>query len=467
MPSTLAEFFPLKPAEQKLVDWLQAGERGLCMIGQKLPPETPPEDKILRATFVRYLALGGCDACRLPETGLRVRGAYIEGDDKKGEVTPGLDLEGARLTHDLGLLSCRFPDLLLLRSANLRNVFINGSYFHHGFRANRLTCSGSVLMRRVKAQGALHLLGARIGGNLDLAGAKLKAVGKSLNADGAQLSGVFFLREGTEVAGAIDLTAAQIGAINDDPDCWPQEILLDRCRYGAFLGPKAPVTAEARLKWLALQRHDEKFRSSPYEQCAKVLREMGYGGEATKVLIEKERLQRRARRERLRKQYLIEDAWGRAVWDRIMAYTVRYGRQPLWAFVWLIGVWLLGAMVFAQANALGAMMPNHPHFQLSPAWIDCHDGPRRHAAAYPHQQACFTAQPEALSYTSFSSLAYSADTLFPLVSLEIQDYWIPDNRTPWGAFARFYLWVHIAVGWGLSLLAVAGFSGLIKSDNSS
>jgi hypothetical protein len=46
----------------------------------------------------------------------------------------------------------------------------------------------------------------------------------------------------------------------------------------------------------------------------------------------------------------------------------------------------------------------------------------------------------------------------------MQDYWIPDEGTARGAWARGYLWVHIAVGWALSLLAVAGFSGLVKSD---
>ena len=71
---------------------------------------------------------------------------------------------------------------------------------------------------------------------------------------------------------------------------------------------------------------------------------------------------------------------------------------------------------------------------------------------------------EAASYPRFNSLVYSADTLLPIVSLEMQGFWIPDERTTRGQVARVYLWVHIAVGWALSLLAVAGFSGLVKSD---
>lgn len=47
----------------------------------------------------------------------------------------------------------------------------------------------------------------------------------------------------------------------------------------------------------------------------------------------------------------------------------------------------------------------------------------------------------------------------------MQGYWIPDDRAGWyGPFARGFLWLEIALGWALSLLAVAGFSGLIRTD---
>lgn len=47
----------------------------------------------------------------------------------------------------------------------------------------------------------------------------------------------------------------------------------------------------------------------------------------------------------------------------------------------------------------------------------------------------------------------------------MQAYWLPDDRTPQGALARWYLWFHIFAGWALTLLAVAGFSGLVKNDS--
>ena len=47
----------------------------------------------------------------------------------------------------------------------------------------------------------------------------------------------------------------------------------------------------------------------------------------------------------------------------------------------------------------------------------------------------------------------------------MQAYWLPDDTTGRGAWVRAYLWLHIAMGWALTLLAVAGFSGLIKQDS--
>lgn len=54
--------------------------------------------------------------------------------------------------------------------------------------------------------------------------------------------------------------------------------------------------------------------------------------------------------------------------------------------------------------------------------------------------------------------------VLPIVCLAIQTVWIPDGSTACGWWARVYLWFHIVVGCGLSLLAVAGFSGLVKSS---
>jgi len=85
-------------------------------------------------------------------------------------------------------------------------------------------------------------------------------------------------------------------------------LLLNRCRYGAFTG--GVVTAEGRIKWLSLQdeaRWKQDFWPQPWEQCAKVLREMGHREDARAILIEMEKRQRADQRKRLKRDHLYED----------------------------------------------------------------------------------------------------------------------------------------------------------------
>ena len=143
--------------------------------------------------------------------------------------------------------------------------------------------------------------------------------------------------------------------------------------------------------------------------------------------------------------------------------TVRYGRQPLLAFGWLLALWIIGIGVFGKAQQYDAIKPNDVRILRSAEWADC--APTRPRNKQESHLDCFLRQPEAASYPRFNPAIYSADTLLPIVALEMQSFWIPDDRKgALGEAARYFLWFQIAMGWGLSLLAVAGFSGLIKSE---
>ena len=317
-----------------------------------------------------------------------------------------------------------------------------------------------MFLRGAAATGAVFLVGAKLGGNLECDGATFRVEkggdGLALTLDGSRVDGVFFLRKNATIAGVLDLTAPEFGSINDDARCWLAQggLILDRCRYGAFTG--GPVDAESRLDWLVRQdpaRWGVDFWPQPYEQLAKVLREMGHREDARKVLIEKERLQRAARRKR--EKALRPVLW---LWDGILHATVDFGHRPLWAFAWLLMFLGVGWSVFALAVESGAIKPNTAVVLRSEEWVTCAD------AVGQTQVQCFLEQPRAATYPRFNAFIYSADTLLPIVDLEMQGFWIPDDLTWGGAWARGYLWVHIAVGWALSLLAVAGFSGLVKSD---
>ena len=530
----LKDWKPL-PAERKLAESVGTGQTVVIGDGT-LPPEDPPEDRVIRTGFLRALILGRIAGHMPHEKGVQMRGAYLRGDNPEGDETAGLDLEGCDLPGDLLLAYCRIPDLLLLRSASLRNLFLNASHLGSGLGGDRLRATGDVFLRGegtpgsaahrpfvaegevrllgaklggdlsctgarltagetgralnadgldvtgsvfllgLEAEGAVRLLGAKLGGDLDCEGARLTAAkspqtgerGKALNLQGARVTGALFLRDGATVSGVLDLTEAEIGAIVDDPACWPNsgDLLLDRCRYGSFVGG-AKVEGQARIDWLLRQPErylGVEFRPQPWEECARVLRSMGHEADARAVLIEKEKRQRRARRDRLRREHLYEDAAWFSFWDALMGITTRYGRQPLLAFAWLAGLILLGLGVFEGARNAEALKPNDSIALRSAEWVDCVPGAERYSGE-GSQLACFLEQPEGRGYPAFNPLVYSADALLPIFDLGMQEYWVADENTGFGQGARVYLWVHITLGWALSLLAVAGFSGLIRTDN--
>jgi hypothetical protein len=66
-------------------------------------------------------------------------------------------------------------------------------------------------------------------------------------------------------------------------------------------------------------------------------------------------------------------------------------------------------------------------------------------------------------YTKFCAFIYSLETFVPLVKLEMAEYWIPDPNRRAGSIFRVYLWIQILLGWVLTTLLVAAFTGIIKN----
>jgi hypothetical protein len=200
---------------------------------------------------------------------------------------------------------------------------------------------------------------------------------------------------------------------------------------------------------------------------------MGHDDDARRVLLEKERLQRRARRQRVRSW-----PWRRAleVKDALLYVTVGFGRVPLLAFVWLFAIWVGGVGIYGAVAANDALRPNIPIVLRSPEWVLCGVeaptrlfvpslGTERTGLAAPgrSQLACYRAQPEAATFPPFNMWMYSLDVLLPAMQIGHQTYGAPNVRQPWGYAGRIFLDVQVIMGWALSLLAVAGFSGIVKT----
>ncbi|MGI1660627.1 hypothetical protein ACRDNQ_00170 [Palleronia sp. KMU-117] len=561
-PGGLAAFGALGPAEVTLIDGL--GNGMLDTLGTSGLPEAGDDSRRVRADLIRFLLLGGPDAPRMHEKGLRLGGAWIVGT---------LDLEGCRVPRDIGLLDCRFdatpvllsaiidtlafdgsdlPGLtanrldargdLLFRAATirgrieLRGARIGGDMILDGARldspgdralqAERISVRGGALFRGASVRGGIALPGGRIGGNLDLIGATIESPeGLAIEADSVQVdgdvtlrlarvtgavslvtariggdvdlseatlgasqevtvdlgrttvAGAFFLRQGAKVTGTLSLNGATLGAIVDDPESWPAkgDLRLNRCLYGAILG--GTVDARARLDWLARQtpeRWNEDFWPQPYEQLASVLGAMGHDEDKRRVLIEKERLSRRARRHRagcLPTRLMLR------LNDGLMGMTTGYGRLPLLALVWIFALWGAGAAFYAHLDRTSALRPNAPVVLRAPEWVLCAT-PRTDSAFLPSlgaeragladpgeaQLVCFRRQPEASAYPAFNAAMLSADAIIPGLASGQSTYWSPDTRTPAGYVGKWFMYVQSIAGIALGLLAVAGFSGMVKSN---
>ncbi|WP_374332543.1 hypothetical protein [Aestuariivirga sp.] len=507
---TLDALKPLTPAEERIVAALAVGE--FDRLGDGLRPAAGDTTREVRAAFLRFLILGGDARHRPHEKGVRVSGGWISGV---------LDLEGCRIPRDIGLKDCRFDAVPVLRYAVVDNLFLDGSLLP-GLQAERLEARGGVSLKSAEVTGEIRLVGSRLDGNLSLDGAVVRAErGPALVADGitmraAELRGLdaegevrmtsaridgdldltgarisypegealhlnrtvvrggLFLRGGAKIDGALDLTGASIDTLHDDEESWPApgDLLLNRCLYNALLG--GPMDAHRRLAWLARQtpaRWKEEFWPQPYEQLAHVYRDMGHDEDATAVLVEKERLQRQARRARSPSPAM---RWLFSIMDGLLGITLGYGRRPLLAFLWLFLFWIAGVGVFAMAEAQSAMKPASAVVLRAPDWTLCAvpQGQQRsliagtfEGRAQPGQSQlhCFLAQPEAASYPAFNAWMYSLDTLFPVLMLGQKEFWRPNPDVPGGSFAMGYFYIQSVVGWALSLLAIAGFSGLVRS----
>ncbi|MBB4016393.1 hypothetical protein GGR16_001399 [Chelatococcus caeni] len=459
---------------------------------------------VLRAAIINRLFLNGSRLPGLQAERLEARGGiYLRGAEVEGEINLEQARLGSNLECDGAVIRNPRNHALRAQSLEVRNVLLRGADLTGSialsgahltadldaagarisrpedvaFDASEVECRGNVMLRSAHVEGAVRLIASRIDGDVDCTAAVIEnAGGGALDLSRTTVKGAFFLRRDARLDGMLALTGASLGTIHDEAASWPGpgDLLLNRCRYEAFID--GPVDAGSRLDWLARQapeRWGEDFWPQPYEQLASVFREMGHGEDARAVLIVKERLQRKARRARAR-----HPLWRLllAVSDGVLGATLAYGRQPLLAILWLFGFWLLGVAVFTLAERQGAVMPNSPVVLRAPDWTLCgfEEQERRPliasgethglAAAGQTQLACFRDRWEASSYPAFSPWMYSLDTLLPVLDMGQRAFWRPNPTKPGGGIAISYFYFQSIVGWALSLLAVAGFSGLVKSS---
>lgn len=197
---SLSDFEPLLPAERKLLEATARGE--VAVIGDKRPEEATKENTV-RASFLRFLLLGGDEQAPAHQQGARLSGAWVSG---------ALNLENCTAVSAIHCEECNFVEPLSLRRSSLPGIFMPGSMVK-GIEANRANVKNGVFLRDgFVATGTVRIIGAKIDGNLDCRNGQFDGNGEqSIVAARALIEGSVFLRNNFKAIGTTNFVGTQIG----------------------------------------------------------------------------------------------------------------------------------------------------------------------------------------------------------------------------------------------------------------
>jgi hypothetical protein len=516
------KFGTLNKAEEKLFRKVVKGQlanySGTWLFKIVDPNEAMDWDentRVIRAKCIAWLCNDPQASAMVTHKGIQVKGACIDYQ---------LDLRDTKISFPLYFEGSVFTSGIWLRHAEIRSLNLPGThtgpiygmrlkvdsfvYLNRGFKAEGVvsltgatiggdfSCSGgqfvnkgdtalyadginikgSIYLRRgFKAEGEVNLVGATIGGQLDCSKGQFINKGAiALSAISANFRSSVILREGFKAEGEVnlvdaeingyfiwkdvnspegmtlDLRSASISTLYDDANSWPGKgkLFLHGLVYNE-IDDEAPRDAESRIEWL---RRQKGYWPQPYEQLAEVLRKGGQDEDARKVLIAKNK--DKARLTELK-------ALSEKIWYRVLGPMIGYGYRPLNALWGVAAFVALGSFLFGIGYCRGLVTPQSEsaYVKRSTGTADGGTENRQLSDVYPR----------------FNFLVYSFDTFVPLIDLHQAKYWLPNANRGFnllsikgfslhiGGLLRLYLWIHLTMGWALSMLLVVGLTGLVRT----
>ena len=419
---------------------------------------------------------------------LNLKGSlYLRGCGCDGEAS----FTGAQIGGDL---DCRNGQFQAARSGDttalrLTRIELAGNlYFSSGF----------------EAKGKVQLDGAIIRGNIDCRGGAFSvpheishdaaAFGETFSQDAvslvnAKVAGALIVApiEGKKEPpavfnGSLDFKSAQIHVLVDSPEAWPKRkhsnglrnvIHLDGFTYERF-GGGAPVVADVRKAWLKRQppaHLGRDFKPQPFEQLIKVLRDMGHPEEAQKLAMERQGflIRRRLARWWAGPREAV-NALAALLWAATGGLLIGHGYRPL-RVLFIMGVVALACgFYFKLAAEQGVFAPRDSQVVLSAEFAKC-----RPEAGGNWTKCAAIAGRKFAEYPQFNPWVYSFNVLLPVIDLQQEKSWAPMQKEVsltlggrpvtipgWGTNALVL--AELVFGWVASLLAVAAFSGLVKTE---
>ena len=443
-------------------------------------------DRTLTAEFIARLCMDSNGQTNPYPRGIRIKGACITGNLDLSTATIGglLLLERCRIEADVSLRDTttklvNFAGSLVCGSIladRLRNS--GGVYLRDGFRCEKLVrlsaatingdldcrsgtivgamekddakgpklalrgdrsaITGSVFFVNFTALGEVRLLDATVGANVVCKDASFANTnGDALMADNVRIGGSLILRAWKQrPTSLISVRNATAHVLNlgapEDTALGRNVIRAQGFRYDTIADEHA-VNLGLCMRWLdALVT--APFNPQPYEQCAKVLREIGLAEQAKEVGILRRQVELRLPTVKRRKK----------VSGFLLHMLIGYGYRPGKSVWTLLVLMLTGALVFWEADSDKAMVPTDATAATS--YLATNQLP----AGYP----------------TFNAVVYSADVLLPIIDFQQDSKWRP-NQTSTANSGTVAVWTTrflIAAGWILSTLLVASVSGLIRKD---
>jgi hypothetical protein len=378
------------------------------------------------------------------------KGAQLTGTDRDGygdalvgdRMRVGGDVfldEGFAAAGAVRLAGADITGQLTCRDAQFTGTDRSG----HALMGAWLKVGGGVYLDQgFTAAGAVSVAGARIGGPLSLVGAKL-AEPVALLGDGVHVGGQLEWAPRSPVRGLVDLERAAVHRLDDDwslPDAhWPPagRLRLVGFTYDGF-GGQHRASWPQRLDWIrrshttAVGSTPAVFAAQPYEQLARVYRQMGHESQGRQVAI--------ARRNDLRRYGSLTRPQKLLNW--LLDKTIKHGYQPLRAVGLLFAVYAAVLLVIWGAQHQDeVMVPAKDTRTVTPVPSALHCSP-----AYP----------------CFYPAGYAVDVVVPIINLRQAENWRPDGHAAWGWIYIAVGWIATGLGWAFTTLAVAGYTGLIR-----
>jgi hypothetical protein len=314
--------------------------------------------------------------------------------------------------------------------------------------------------------GEVFLFGADIGGSLSCNGEFINAKGMALAVKSTDIKGSVHLSKDFKAYGVVsfrnttiedeirleyqkpvilDLQFATVQTLYESQPLH-KNLLLNEFIYEK-INNISTIKLDQWQDWLRWQyKNDfsEEFSPQPYNQLAATLKKGGFEKYATEILIAKQE----------DKRHYGKLNWLSKWWSQLLGITIAHGYKPERAILWSLIPFFAGGIFFYVGYQQGAMCPSDLG---SFAQNEC-----------PNPK--ISTNNISKDYPAFNAGLYSLDVFLPIIDLHQQNYWLPTaNRgneiffnLKWGNFLRYYFWAHIIMGWVLTSLWVAGFTGLVR-----